>query len=573
MIDFSFASLSLSGLGNLLVVRSLLGLGVLAAVLLVDRGLRGRLPPNARFVLFFGVLLSFVAPPLWNVVLPESTPQVLTFVRVSSAEALSPAATSGALPVTRVASGEGFEAAGSFGAGSIIQVLAWVYAVGVCLAFGLLFRRLLKTRRLVRNAEPGPSPGVYWADVVGPCVVGLATPCILLPRCFAALHESKMAMVLRHERQHIRRGDLWTRLVQNLIQVVFWFHPGVWWLNRRIDDLREMAVDAALLRSGLVRRRDYCELLLELASNATVSAKRAAPRWALAMAGSPRMTQRITACLQPVHRGRRRWMVVCLLPLGAILLPGGCTSTPKTTASPVVSFSTPKSGLTPHELSPPPLIPAGVDPIAEANARDAKTQIQLQSWFVELPSAELSRFGDLDEATYKKLRDLGGVDLLSAPTVTTLPGMKAMIEIGREMLLSEAATEPDFTGVRLEVLPSLAAGLSATTPFEVARRQPITLQTQALVSELATRAELQAKGRAEDETAVAYRAVAKTLSLADGEFAEIGRIRKMHTTQVEDRAPLLGDIPLLGRAFRHSSIEHQERTIVILIKPTLKPVK
>jgi len=256
------------------------------------------------------------------------------------------------------------------------------------------------------------------------------------------------------------------------------------------------------------------------------------------------------------------WIVpfACILPLAVFLLSSGCRSTSGTTAP---AFA-PKAVLSPFELSPPQALgaaEAGVDEEAGVGARDAKTQIQLQCWFVELPTADLARFGDIDEAAFKRLSAMPGVDLLSAPSIVTLPGMKGTIEIGREMFLT--TNETDFAGVRLDVLPSL-------TP---AGPQPITLQAQAVVSEQATGEELQAKGLAEEETAVAYRSVAKTLSLADGGFAEIGRIRKMHTTHVEDRIPLLGDIPLAGRAFRSSRVEHQARTIVILVKPTLKPVE
>jgi len=567
MIEMGVPSLSFSELSQLLVVRSLLVLVVLAAVLLVDRGLRGRLTPNARFVLFFGVLLSFVVPPLWNVVLPGSAPQVLTRVAVSSAEPMLDAVAM-AVSATRLEPGEQVGVASTFGL-SMVRFLTLVYAVGVCLAFVLLLCRLANARRLVRRAEPGPSPGEFWTELSGPCVVGLLRPKILVPRSFRSMSPEQMAMVLRHEREHIRRGDLWTRLVQNLIQMLFWFHPGVWWFNRRIDDLREMAVDAALLRDGSVRRRDYCELLLALASKATP--RLIPPRHVgLAMAGSPRMTERLRACLHPVRSGRRMWWLVLMVSLAAFLLPGGCSSTPKTAAPAASGMS---KSLTPFELGPPAALPVfeGQNDNPAKLAQNSTSQIELKTWFVELSTARLHGLGTIDETAFKRLQSLPGMDLLSAPRVITLPGMAATIEVGRELIVAPPPAEPGFVGVRVDLLPQLAAGLSPATPFEQVRQQPITLHARAMLSEPVTAEERQLKGLPPGSEAIAYRSVDKTLSLADGAFAEIGRIHKMHTIQIDDRVPLLGDIPLLGRPFRRFSVEHEARTVVVLIQSVIQP--
>jgi len=219
--------------------------------------------------------------------------------------------------------------------------------------------------------------------------------------------------------------------------------------------------------------------------------------------------------------------------------------------------------LSPFELSPPPAMPTrGKDQLG-AVVDKSKTQIELRSWFLEVPTGVLDQLDAIDEDALKALRYFEGVDILSAPRIVTHSGVPATIEIGREVVSSidEDDVELEFVGVRLEALPT----------FDMAQSQPITLQVQAMISEPATAEGLQSKGLAvtEPEIPVAYRSVAKTLSVADGGFAEIGRIQKMHTTHVEDRIPLLGDIPGVGRLFRNESVVHEKRDLLILVSPRL----
>jgi len=550
----------LEGFGSLLIARSLLGCGVVAMVFFVDRLLRRRLSPNARFLLFLAVLVSFVVPPLWQVVLPETAPgdSIVDSTTVLPAVDADAGAFAASPNPEFLKSSVGMPRSSNL-LGRIRALLPFGYLVGVLLAGGLFLRRLLVTRRMIRRAERGPGPDVLWAAVAGPCVVGLLRPRILLPHAFASFPRRRLDMVLRHERLHIKRADLWTRLVQNLIHVVFWFHPAVWWLNRRIDDLREMAVDTALLRHGSVRRADYCTLLVELAGRK--------PSPGLAMAGSPRIKERLAACLKPA-RNRHRWpwvLFAAALPFAVVLLPS-CTSAPKsipTTGTP----SAAKSLMSPFQLTNPPSLPEV--PGADTLAPDSGTQIMIQSWLIEVPTASLKTLSAVDVASLSSLPD---ADVLSAPSVITLPNLLASIEVGREVVPSPTSAV-QFAGVRLDLLPKLAPGFSASTPRDQARTQPVHLRTRTVLSEPATAEELRSKGLPPNHVAVAYRSVDKTVAVADGELVELGRLHKIHEVQVEDVLPVLGQIPIIGTPFRRSSIEYKPRTIVILAKPTLQAIE
>jgi hypothetical protein len=50
-------------------------------------------------------------------------------------------------------------------------------------------------------------------------------------------------MVLAHELAHVRRSDFFWNLLQTLVETLFFFHPAVWWVGKRIRHERELCCD------------------------------------------------------------------------------------------------------------------------------------------------------------------------------------------------------------------------------------------------------------------------------------------------------------------------------------------
>jgi len=77
-----------------------------------------------------------------------------------------------------------------------------------------------------------------------PCVVGLLRPVVYVPATFAArTRGDDRTSVLLHEYAHVLRRDPLCECATVLLQVVFWFHPAVWLVRRRLATLREQACD------------------------------------------------------------------------------------------------------------------------------------------------------------------------------------------------------------------------------------------------------------------------------------------------------------------------------------------
>ncbi|MEZ0471233.1 M56 family metallopeptidase [Luteimonas salinilitoris] len=160
-----------------------------------------------------------------------------------------------------------------------VALLAW--ALGTLWGIGRLCtgwyraRRLRDTarsspylERLVRSELPANAMVRVSAGIRSPMVVGLAHPCILVPRALVAeLSEAALRDVLRHEIAHVLRGDMGWSLVQHLLAAVYWWNPFLRLIGSRLDLAREMACDAfAATRAG--EGRHYANSLLRSAEQA-----------------------------------------------------------------------------------------------------------------------------------------------------------------------------------------------------------------------------------------------------------------------------------------------------------------
>ena len=81
-------------------------------------------------------------------------------------------------------------------------------------------------------------------EPLGPAVIGVFRPTILLPEVvLAKASMSQIEPIVAHELVHIRRRDNAVGLLQSIAQLLWWFHPMVWWANRTACAERERCCD------------------------------------------------------------------------------------------------------------------------------------------------------------------------------------------------------------------------------------------------------------------------------------------------------------------------------------------
>ena len=108
-----------------------------------------------------------------------------------------------------------------------------------------------------------------WLDgasvINGPFVFGLLRPQIVLPRRMAEHWElAALEPILLHEMAHLRRYDLVINCIQLIVQILYFFHPLVWYVNWKISQERELACDDLALFHLGGKRKQYTRTLLRV---------------------------------------------------------------------------------------------------------------------------------------------------------------------------------------------------------------------------------------------------------------------------------------------------------------------
>jgi hypothetical protein len=133
------------------------------------------------------------------------------------------------------------------------------------------------------------------------------------------LSSAELNQILLHELAHLRRWDDWTNLAQKIVKALFFFHPAVWWIEKRVSLEREMACDDAVLAES-DDPRAYAECLVHLAERSVI---RRGVALAQAAVGRIRQTTMRVAQILDVNRPVRTgsvWKPAVSLVAGFALL-------------------------------------------------------------------------------------------------------------------------------------------------------------------------------------------------------------------------------------------------------------
>ncbi|MCA9299110.1 MAG: M56 family metallopeptidase, partial [Phycisphaerales bacterium] len=139
-----------------------------------------------------------------------------------------------------------------------------------------------------------PRTKIVDATISPMIVCTLPHPVLVLPRSlWRDLDAPGRLAVVCHECAHLRRGDHWLCWLDLIIGCLYWWHPVVWFVRRRMRDEADLACDAWVIDALPHARRSYAEALLE--TKAFVSMTRTpAPTLGATSAGARNFTRRIT---------------------------------------------------------------------------------------------------------------------------------------------------------------------------------------------------------------------------------------------------------------------------------------
>jgi beta-lactamase regulating signal transducer with metallopeptidase domain len=267
-------------------IRQFLQLSVAILAVGVVTRLFCRRRPHLEYVLWLVILLKSLTPPIWSSptgifslmnlerqhdsVSPKPSVAAISNASVDiSSEAISPAVMPSRTHRFQMAQ-------------LVFQMWA---AGGASLILAFAARWLILRRRIETCSVPAPSElGEMVDDLrkslgirrrmrlrlcnqpIGPAVFGIVRPILILPE--EMLNNTGLRQIqpmLAHEMIHLRRNDPLTFGLQILSQAIWWFHPLVWWMNRKINRVREVCCDAEVLAGRQCEPVDYAQMLIDLA--------------------------------------------------------------------------------------------------------------------------------------------------------------------------------------------------------------------------------------------------------------------------------------------------------------------
>jgi beta-lactamase regulating signal transducer with metallopeptidase domain/peptidoglycan/xylan/chitin deacetylase (PgdA/CDA1 family) len=157
-----------------------------------------------------------------------------------------------------------------------------------------------------------------------PIVVGWLKPLILVPAgLFLQIDPRQLEIILAHELVHIRRWDPLINLGQSAAEVLFFYHPFIWWISAVIRKEREFAADACVLQTFNDSSVVYANALANL-EEIRLLTNRPAPSLATAANGGNLM-QRIQRILQK-NTGRSSANSAWSAALAVLLIPAVLTA-------------------------------------------------------------------------------------------------------------------------------------------------------------------------------------------------------------------------------------------------------
>ncbi len=153
----------------------------------------------------------------------------------------------------------------------LVGVLAVIWLCGFVAVLAVWCVRWRRIAAVVRQATPikegcvvtilqrlekaggikRPIKAVLSTGILEPGIFGIFQPVLVWPQGISEhLDDEHVQAILAHEICHVRRRDNLASAAHMLVEAIFWFHPLVWWMGKRLVEERERACDEQALELG-----------------------------------------------------------------------------------------------------------------------------------------------------------------------------------------------------------------------------------------------------------------------------------------------------------------------------------
>ena len=148
-------------------------------------------------------------------------------------------------------------------------ILCILWCIGIFVMIMLIIKSMLRFHNIKNTALPLQNPAVRklnhdcldemhitkpipvysTAFLKSPVIVGLLKPCIYLPiHLISDYNANDIRYMLMHELEHYKYKDAFANYLMNIIGVLYWFNPLVWYSLKEMKNDREVACDTSVLK-------------------------------------------------------------------------------------------------------------------------------------------------------------------------------------------------------------------------------------------------------------------------------------------------------------------------------------
>jgi len=146
-----------------------------------------------------------------------------------------------------------------------VQVMKWVYLAGVAVMLIITIIQVINLIRLMRG-------GVRHKDEKGNTVIlinGEIPPFSIFRYIVMSVkdYETGRHYILTHEQEHIGLGHSYDLLLIQVLKVIQWFNPFVWFISRDLKTIHEYEADQAVINQGIDAKQYQLFLVNKVVGN------------------------------------------------------------------------------------------------------------------------------------------------------------------------------------------------------------------------------------------------------------------------------------------------------------------
>ena len=166
-------------------------------------------------------------------------------------------------------------------------------------------------------------------------------------------------------------------------------------------------------------------------------------------------------------------------------------------------------------------------------------------------------------AVMNALASDAATNILSTPTIVTMDNVEANMVVGQNVPFVTGSTTSDSTSNPFQTIERQDVGITLKVTPQINSGSSIMLKLEQEVSSLA------ASSASASDLITNKRSFSTQVMVEDGQMLVIGGLIEDTFRDTEQKVPILGDLPFIGKAFRNTVTEKSKQNLMVFIHPMI----